>query len=374
MLDRLKKIIPLTGFAMLVVLVAAPVGAQDLFSVAGVRVDESAETAARARDLALANGQRIAFDRVVARLTLPEHRARLGRPGDGDLANLVRDFGVSNERTSSVRYIADMTVRFKDNELRNYLRFRDIPFAETLSKPVVILPVYKSGPTAVLWDDPNPWRDVWSRDGVAGGLVPVKTPIGDLQDIGTVSVEQAQAGTQERFVDIAGRYGADVTVVAVAEVTGASGAETVDVSVSRYGRDGVPQVFGVRETTASGETVSQTLEKAAIAVSERLEDEWKRANLIDYGTGGQLIVFVPITGLDDWAGIERRLNQLPLIRSTKIVAMSRREVQLALDYVGSPDQLRLALAQQNLTLMQMDDLWFLQPVGQNRPGTLSLGG
>ncbi|WP_417834870.1 DUF2066 domain-containing protein [Thalassospira xiamenensis] len=374
MLTRLKSFRLLAGVVGLSASLSFPVFAQDIFSVSGVHVDESAETAAAARDQALAIGQRKAFDEVVARLTLPEDRRGLGTPNQNDINNMVRDFGVSNEKTSSVRYIADMTVRFKENELRNYLRFRDIPFAELQSKPVIIVPVYHSGGYTSLWDDPNPWRDIWSRNFASGGLVPVKAPIGDLQDIGIVSAEQAENGAIDRLNELARRYGANVAVVASATVRGETGAETVDVTATRYDAGSAPQIFGVTETTQPGESLNETLVRAAKGVQDQLSDGWKRANLINYGTGGQLMVFIPITGLDDWARIEERIIDSPVVRNSRVVAMSRREVQIAVDYVGSTDQLRTALAQQNLSLSQMGDIWFIQPAGSERLQDLSIGG
>lgn len=374
MLTSLKNIKMWAGAATVAAIMAFPAAAQDIFTVSGVHVDERAETAAAAREQALQIGQRKAFEEVVARLTLPEDRARLATPETSVITNMVRDFGVSNEKTSSVRYIADMTVRFKDDELRRFLRFRDISFAELQSKPVMIVPVYRTNNYVNLWDDPNPWRDVWSRNIATSGLVPIKAPIGDLTDISTISAEQAENGAMERLAQLAKRYGADVAVVASADVTGPEGGENVDVSVTRYDPNGAPQIFGVQEKTLPGETLNETLVRAAKSVQDQLADGWKRANLINYSTGGSLMVFIPITGLGDWAGIEKKLVGLPVVRNARVIAMSRREVQVSLDYVGSTNQLQTALNQQNLNLSRMGELWFIQPSGSDRLQGLSFGG
>lgn len=374
MLTSLKNIKMWAGAATVAAIMAFPAAAQDIFTVSGVHVDERAETAAAAREQALQIGQRKAFEEVVARLTLPEDRARLATPETSVITNMVRDFGVSNEKTSSVRYIADMTVRFKDDELRRFLRFRDISFAELQSKPVMIVPVYRTNNYVNLWDDPNPWRDVWSRNIATSGLVPIKAPIGDLTDISTISAEQAENGAMERLAQLAKRYGADVAVVASADVTGPEGGENVDVSVTRYDPNGAPQIFGVQEKTLPGETLNETLVRAAKSVQDQLADGWKRANLINYSTGGSLMVFIPITGLGDWAGIEKKLIGLPVVRNARVIAMSRREVQVSLDYVGSTNQLQTALNQQNLNLSRMGELWFIQPSGSDRLQGLSFGG
>ncbi len=374
MLTSLKNIKMLAGAVTVSAMMAFPAFAQDIFTVTGVHVDESAETAAAAREKALEVGQRRAFEEVVARLTLPEDRAGLQIPATGEITNMVRDFGVSGEKTSSVRYIADMTVRFKDDELRRYLRFRDVSFAELQSKPVMIVPVYRTSGYVSLWDDPNPWREIWSRNIATSGLVPIKAPIGDLTDIGTVSAEQAENGAMDRLAMLAKRYGADVAVVASADVSGPGGAETVNVSVTRYDPNGAPQVFGVQESTLPDETLDEALVRAAKSVQDQLADGWKRANLINYSTGGNLMVFIPITGLQDWAKIEDKLVGLPVVRNSRVVAMSRREVQLSLEFVGSTNQLQTALNQQNLNLTRMGDLWFIQPNGSDRLQGLSLGG
>jgi hypothetical protein len=88
--------------------------------------------------------------------------------------------------------------------------------------------------------------------------------------------------------------------------------------------------------------------------------------MIDYGASGELMVFVPITSMDDWAGIENRLENLPMIKLMRVVAMSRREVQVDVEFAGTPDQFRVALAQQNLDLQQIDQLWFIEPLGSDR--------
>lgn len=374
MLTSLKNIKMLAGAVTVSALLAFPAMAQDIFTVTGVHVDESAETAAAARERALEIGQRLAFEEVVARITLPEDRAGLQIPDTAEITNMVRDFGVSNEKTSSVRYIADMTVRFKDDELRRYLRFRDVSFAELQSKPVMIVPVYRTSGYVSLWDDPNPWREVWSRNIATSGLVPIKAPIGDLTDISTVSAEQAENGAMDKLAQLARRYGADVAVVASADVTGPVGGESVNVTITRYDPNGAPQIFGVQENTLPNETLNETLVRAAKSVQDQLADGWKRANLINYSTGGSLMVFIPITGLQDWAKIEDKLIGLPVVRNSRVVAMSRREVQLSLEFVGSTEQLQTALNQQNLNLSRMGELWFIQPSGTDRLQGLSLGG
>src|SRR3546814_5337389 len=92
----------------------------------------------------------------------------------------------------TVRYLADLTFRFNPDQVRSLLRGAGVPFAETRSKPVVVLPVFgdsAAGPT--LWTGTNPWRDVWAQRRGDDGLVPLTVPLGDLGDLAAVEIGRA---------------------------------------------------------------------------------------------------------------------------------------------------------------------------------------
>ena len=80
------------------------------------------------------------------------------------VATYVKDFNVTNEKNSEIRYLADLTYRFKPNDIRLLLRDNEIQFAETISKPMLVLPVYQIAGAVFLWDDPNPWREAWLNE------------------------------------------------------------------------------------------------------------------------------------------------------------------------------------------------------------------
>ena len=134
-----------------------------LYTISNVTVDSTAQSAVQARDIARADGERKGFRMLLERLTLREDWGRLPKISDADLIDLVQDFEVNSERSSTVRYLATLTFRFRPEPVRRLLRDQGIPFTETRSKPVVVLPVLTMGDRNVLWDDPNPWRAAWSK-------------------------------------------------------------------------------------------------------------------------------------------------------------------------------------------------------------------
>src|SRR5580704_3917352 len=195
---------------------SAPAPAQsrfDVFTIAPVRVDVTAASASTARDQALIEGERRGLQMLIERLTLAAGRSRLPQPNNAQLSDLVQGFEVANERRSGVRYIADYTFHFRADSVRQLLSQAGIAFAETPSKPLVVLAVLLDGERAVLWDDPNPWRDAWARAKLPPGLVPLVIPLGDLDDVTAVDAETALHGDDARLRILSQRYGGDDVLV-----------------------------------------------------------------------------------------------------------------------------------------------------------------
>src|SRR3546814_6000895 len=86
---------------------------------------------------------------------------------------MVLGFEVADERSSAVRWIANLTVAYDPAAVRSRLRTVGAPYAETRSLPVLVIPIYETGGDVNLWRDPNPWRAAWYELPPQGGLVPV---------------------------------------------------------------------------------------------------------------------------------------------------------------------------------------------------------
>jgi hypothetical protein len=170
----------------------------DVFVVRGIKVDVTAASTAVARDKALAMGERAAFRELLERLTLRVDHPRLPAFSANDIAAFVTDFEVAEEKASAVRYLATLNYNFKADDVRRLLIDRQIAFAETTSKPVLVLPVYQAAGFLLLWDDPNPWRKAWTERPEKFSLVPSILPKGDLPDIAMIGPEQAVAGDDQR--------------------------------------------------------------------------------------------------------------------------------------------------------------------------------
>ncbi|CAN0519618.1 unnamed protein product, partial [Laminaria digitata] len=142
---------------------AQQVTSEEVFVVREISVDETAESTSAARMQALAKGQITAAQRLMDRLTRPLDRSALAPLDAETVRTLVASFQIDNEKTSNVRYLADMTVSFKPAAVRRFLQTFGVPFAEVRSRPVLIVPALARETGYILWEEPNPWREAWQN-------------------------------------------------------------------------------------------------------------------------------------------------------------------------------------------------------------------
>lgn len=366
----------LSGFLPLGAGSALAQNSSDIFTVRDVPVDETAATAADARQTALAVGQRRAFRRLMNRLVPEAHQSSIPALGSNLLQYYVLDFSVDNERTSAVRYLADLTFRFNADEVRNLLRSNSVGFAETRSKPLLVLPVFispEAGPT--LWFDPNPWRETWARRPGDSGLVPMTVPIGDLGDISAIDGQRAVAGDPDALRAIAARYDVDDVLLAEVSVSGdpETGSAVLEVVTRRF-QDAVNSVtLRDKLIQVTGEPYEALLTRAADRIDGAIQEAWKQQNVLQFGNQRSILVFVPLGNLDDWLKVRRRLDGVAAIQQTGLTTLSRDEAQLEITFVGDEQRLTRALAQRDLFLaLRQDSNWELTLAERQVPASPGL--
>jgi hypothetical protein len=359
-------------FAVSALLLSRPAAAaEEVFTVSNVSVDETAATAAAAREHAIEAGQRQALMRLVARLAPAAAAERLPSLSDAAISDLVRDFEIADEKTSSVRYIANLTIRFKPAQIRALLRGSGILFSETPSRPVLVLPVFDPGTGPTLFGD-GPWQQAWTRRVPGDGLVTYVLPRGDADDVASISVEEAVRGDEARLSSIAARYGVSDVLVATARLKPdqASGLSALDVSAQRFGTKATEQAFVANFGPQATDGPNGMFERAAAAVDQRVQEAWKQATIVHFNSEQELSARVPLGSLDRLTTVLHGLDGLAPIERVDLVRINRDEAEVHLRFLGDESQLALLLAQRGLSLSGDPSGLVLQPaaVGAgNRP-------
>lgn len=326
-----------------------------VYQVNGVGVDITAGNEAEAKAKGIACAKQLAFDRLLARVTLQEARAGIPSIDSKSLEPMIYGVSIASEKMSRGQghYLARINVSFLPDAVRKWLQTNQVSYAETKSKKLVILPVLQEGAANRLWDDGNSWLNAWGQLALDGGLVPVVLPLGDLSDIATISASQALEGDQARLDAIAQKYGADGVLLTVAQPRLNDAGEIAQLTVSSrvYAAGWSQNAYNQSAKAQEGQDAQALMGYSVQRVLASIEDDWKRRNLIDYsGDRNKMVVTVPLQSLNDWVTLRNALDRLAVVDHYVLENLSTTQAVVALDYLGTTDQLQTALAQADMNL------------------------
>lgn len=341
------------------------------YKVENVRIEVTAEDAATARTESLRLAQRDAFDLLLQNMVPRSQHHRLPVLDDAQLDRLVRSVDVQKEEAGYNQYQGVFTVHFNPEGIQHILQSLSANPVAAPSPPIVILPVLEqqSGP-ALLWEETNPWREVWLKRGAKSPGVPVIVPMGDLQDISAVKPAALNNLSYQDVATLARRY--DVEEVLIASLTPRKdshrirltwlgpvqqGSQALDVPVS-----GSPDPF-----TVSMQQVVQALENRVL-INHRPDPGISAAPYAPPPLAiDEVMLLIPLSqGIGQWMSIRRRLLAMPEIHRLDILATSPAQIDVRAHMTGSPNLLRDRLAAYGLTLAEEHGYWVLR-AGNDRP-------
>jgi len=355
---RLGLLAVLTISAMLA---AAPARAIEPYAVAGVAVEVEGPDDEATRATALAEASVLAWQRLVDRLVLPEDKVGAPALSAAEIAPLLASHEVESEAPTSRSYAASFRFRFLPDAVAALLAASGLRFTEAIGRPLVVLPLFGKGEAAVLWGDPNPWRQAWANYRDQDGLVPLVVPLGELQDLALVDAPQAVAGDERAMADLAALHAAGGVLVLQAEL--GSDAKTklprVSVRSQGYGTAAVgPISFGL--TAEPDESEDRLWQRAAETAAALIQLEWKRLTAVSYGTQSSLRAQVTIAALQDWLLARQILEASPFVIAVQVLSLSQSRADIVIEHRGTAEQLSRALAQNELFLQQGAGGWELR--------------
>jgi hypothetical protein len=353
---RIAKVLALAALIAGASLPGGPSGGrawadQNVYVAAGIPVDLTGDIATL-REKAMLQAQRLGLQKVLSTIASADALKGVALPNDDVITSWVQDFEIEEEKTSASRYIGRFTFRFMAEPIRQFLTEQNIPYAETESKAVLVLPVYTSetGDTE-LWGPANPWFAAWASRPQQPGLVPIQTPVGDLPDTNTITATQALSGDQARIQALADRYAVGDVMVAEAALQppAADGKRTLLLTIANYG--GAPAQNLKDQVTSDTGDIDQLMKDGVQKVAELVQNSWKQENLVDPNQRATVKVHVPFSSQAQWVSIKRHLAQVSLVKGVNLTHLSRSGADLELTYLGDEVQFVRALNQADLMIV-----------------------
>lgn len=344
--------------AVAMVLLALPASAADnVYVIRDVPVDKTAGSGEEARQVAIASGEAEAWNRLMLRLVVPGQAQSVPQLSGDQLDSMVQSFEIADERITSDRYRALVTVRFRADAVRGLLDSYGIDHANEPSPLLLVLPVMGGGAEDVLWAEDNAWLRAWQHEPGGGKVVDVVVPFADLEDIMAIDAVRAQSGDWAAMQTIMARYQADGVLV----VDAADGEAGMDLSVDWY-EGPQPREIEVAGLAPDARTPEERFDEAVAQVRQAVDAQWTAASTVPQGPEETLIAEIAIRSLAEWVDMRDRLARPASVVGVDPLVIAPGKVRVMLHYVGEMEQLRAGLRQSGLTLAPQAGGWLILPL------------
>lgn len=330
-----------------------------IFVVEDVSVDVTAKNSVEAQDQAFDVAQNKAFRILAQRMVDDAQAAALPMPDPITVSSLIKDYEVTNEQLSAVRYIGTYTFRFREKAVSEYFSVSGVSFTETGSKTLMVLPVFQKDGKNSIWSEDNIWMHAWGAAELSRGLVPVEVPIGDLMDISDIDDHNALSYSRSNLDRMLARYGAseaavmiavpDMMLIAVNEDSEIAKGR-LRISIYRTDRATAEHVKDIHVEADGTETREALYNRAVLNAYKALQTDWKSKTLASLAQSQSYDVRAQFKTLKQWATIQQALSGVAGLSDLSVRSVKRSEAHISFIFRGDEQHLRDALRQSALKM------------------------
>jgi len=326
-----------------------PAAAEDPYTVSGIKVDASAQSAIEAQTRAINSGRAKAWQTLYRRLTKQQDWGRQPTLDDATLQRLVRSYQARDQRSSTTRFVANMTYVFNPNAVRHILQQSNLAYADTTARPILVIPLSPG------WSGQTPWTRAWKDPRFAHAAAPLVLPLADNIDQAALASLQFDSAAWQDVEPMASRVHANEAylvlvipqraqmLVKIRHLGGSSSAPVPDLAIP------------VPPKTPPAQSFGQVADAAASAII----DSWKSRSAVDFTKRAKLVATVHVESLQEWTQTLLKLESVSTVNNVSLVAMDIGEARVTISYAGSTDQLNDQLAHAGLKLSNDGGEWRL---------------
>lgn len=351
----MKKIICLLFIFTITIANIANASNGSLYNV-DVYVDVVEENSALAKEKAMQQANRTAFNTVARRITTQEGIDQLSSLDDDQILNFIKEVSIKSEKASNVRYIANLKVTINDDVLRQYMDEKNIPPAIITASSVLIIPTFREfkTDTPMLWEANNIWRKIWEEESKnKEDIIEFNSIVANGSNYASLDAKKALSLDNVAMEQIAFNNNTKDIFVVDAVYNGIEG-----ITISVYGyQDGTVETVEVY-----GERSPELLLNAISEAKKTIENRLKKQSVIENNQKNELEALYNYESMSDWVNVEKALKAVNGIDDVKMIAMSSGRVQFKINFSGNLDKLMLKLNEHFFALKTQGDYYVLEKI------------
>lgn len=326
--------------------------ASNVFVIQNIETEATAKSAVAAREIAFHKALDQSFRLLARRIISKEEFDALTMPDIDTISNMVMDFEITKEKSSTTSYRATYTVRYNKKDVQNFLGQQNVNYADLEEQNLLILPFLQNNNTTTLWDERNVFLTAWQQESNSRNAVTkIIAPIKDLQDMIDIKDQDALSYKPDNMARLVSRYNAKEAVIVIASPQqGIDKLYEAPVNFYIYKTDnGRPEYIDT--VTVSPSNNGDLVKTSVKRIKQFLQEEWKRENTVKSGQGtGMTNAVIRYPNIDQWISIKETLERHASVEKIVIKSLRTNEARVEIHHSWPLDRLAVALERGGLTV------------------------
>ena len=287
------------------------------------------------RAIAVETSYKIALTRYLKWITLIETQGIIDLVDLLEARDYVSGYSIENEKYKKEKYSALITVTFEKDKLEKFLENKNIEFFSKKGPKTLIIPIINFEQRLVLWDDPNPWFDVWLRRPLDSNLNLFTLPTGEVDDLITLSAEDAINLKYFKIKKLANKYEAEQAYILLVNVESQN--EKINLSVQAY--DGFSQevIYSSDIENIKSNNFDYNLNVFADTFADYIDDLWVKENLDNINSETKVLVKISYKRYSEWIKIKKFLINNEKVLKYNILIISNNNAKVELNILSVDD-------------------------------------
>ena len=342
-----------------------------VFGVSGIKIDETATTASQAQINAMDSAQIMAFQKVFDRLLISDMPNNTTLQAQ-DFVELVH---IQTETSLPGRYIAEIDVCFSALMMRRYFIDNQLSWAELISPPVLVLPVFASPAGVRAWQKNQPWLMNW-QEAVAAhdGLVDLTSLKSSLANERQLQAERLFTADEEILAKAANRANAEQVLLIRAQERFVEDKPILVVRGDLHDQSG-KMILSLLQREIQLSSFLSVADRNALyqemitEIITQLESAWRNANARTQELANSIIVHLSFDDLNQWVARKKALENTKAVMSVKLLSLSKNKAVLSIELAGAADALRYSLVPIGLEFVMIEGVGYINAIGQDKAQT-----
>ncbi len=334
----MKKFIFLT-LICLTLITSSRVFASPSFT-ANISVDETDENVALAKTKALSKALREALNDVILGISTPKAVEEISKLNDNQIQHFIKELQILMEKSSDVRYIADIKIEIKEDILKEYLKENNFPLSINQTKDILLIPLFqKTDNTINLWTEENLLRnELLNKTNLKGNVVNFHLIEKNLGNITAIKTQTIYDMDERKFKELTTFNHTDNIAVIKYSLL------EKKVYIKLF-----PSQKIIEEKITLRDSISSMIDKMFTLIKEATVETTTTA---PKEVLSQALVNIVYTypALSSWMSLKQILENTPEVENINVVSIANKKVHFNFLYTGPIEKLQVELLQSDYEL------------------------